>query len=170
MKGTPLWAKNAVTFDKGKKTSAAIFSNATKVETFRLFAVSRNEKSKTSLRTFKVFAQGPTLDGTFGRKLGAILLRPETYILPGQGTTACAFEPGVAFRVWSGPKSVDVIICFHCNQLGVVENDPKVSVRSIGGRLNDRMNVLGDFNPARAQLLALAKQAFASVEAVQSMR
>ena len=84
--------------------------------------------------------------------------------------TQCYFEPGVAFRVWSGLKSVDVILCFHCDQLGVVENNPNVPERNIGGRLNARMNVLGDFNPAREQLLALTKEAFASDDAVQAVR
>ncbi len=170
MKGTPQWTKKAATFNNGKRTSAAIFDRATKVETFRLFRTSPDEAAKTSMRGFEVFAQGPTLDGKFGQRLGAVLLRPESYVLPGQGTTACAFEPGVAFRVWSGATSVDAILCFGCNQLGVVENDPKVPERNIGGRLNDRMNVLGDFGPARVELLTLTKEAFASDDAVQSIR
>lgn len=169
MKGTLRWEKAASQFNAGKKTSAAIFDKATRVETFRLFPTSASDKPVGDVRGFATYWRGTTGAG-FARKLGAVLLRPDTYVLPGQSTTLCYFEPGVAYRVWSGTKFLDVVVCFHCNQLGVVENDPKVPERNIGGRLSARMNVLGNFNPARAELLSLTKEAFASDEALQAIR
>ncbi len=121
------------------------------------------------MRGFGVYARG-VADAKFAGKLGAILLVPESYVLPGMGMTLCLFQPGVAYRVWSGPKFVDAIICFHCDQLGVVENDKTVPERGIGGSLQGRMNVLGDFQPARAALLAVTKEAFASDAAVQGIK
>jgi len=62
--------------------------------------------------------------------------------------SACFFEPVVAFRFWKAGKAVDVLVCFHCGELGFqVVGEPK----AIGGTLS--------FGPARARLLALVTAA-----------
>lgn len=168
--GDPRYAKEVASFKAGTKTSAPIFRHATRIEIFHLFPNAPEEKSANSIRGFPIYQSATLPDATLGPQLGAILLRPESYVVASQDILLCYLMPAVAYRVWSGAQSLDVLICFHCNQLGVIENDPHVPIRNLGGRIDARMNVLGDFAPARAELLALTKRAFVSDDAVQAIQ
>src|SRR4051812_41937663 len=53
----------------------------------------------------------------FARQLARLVLEERSYnqsVIKG-----CAFSPGVAFRVWARKRAVDVLLCFHCDQMAV---------------------------------------------------
>lgn len=162
------WQAHAKLFDKNKSSAAAIFAGATKVESFRLFGRD-DEKPIGRTKNFAYFATGTTQDNRFAARLAAIILDAKTYPWPGQSTKQCYFDPGVAFRVWKNAEFVDTIICFHCNQLAVLENNPKVPQSSIGSSLEGRFYVAGDFDFARPQLLALVKETFPADPQMQAL-
>jgi len=58
---------------------------------------------------------------------------------------ACAFSPGVAFRVWARTRAVDVLVCFQCDE---------IAVAYVGGK---REMTAGDIDPARAAFVRLVK-------------
>jgi hypothetical protein len=58
---------------------------------------------------------------------------------------ACAFAPGVAFRVWARTRAVDVLICFQCDE---------IAAAYVGGR---RQMTAGDIDPARPAFVRLVK-------------
>jgi hypothetical protein len=58
---------------------------------------------------------------------------------------ACAFFPGVAFRVWARTRAVDVLVCLQCDE---------IAVAYVGGK---REMMAGDIDPARAAFVRLVK-------------
>lgn len=168
---SPSWRKQAKQFNKNKASAAALFAGADRVQVFRLFPQSgRQEKAQgTLLGNVPFYAKGKEQGAAFASRLGALVLAPKSYMLPGQSTSQCDIEPGVAFRVWRGKQFGDVIVCFECDQLAVLENNPKIPENTIGGWLTGRFVVAGGFNPIRPQLLALAKEALPDSPEVQKL-
>ena len=70
---------------------------------------------------------------------------------------ACAFVPGVAFRVWARTRAVDVLVSFACDE---------IAVAYVGGK---REMLVGDIDPARAAFVRLAKSALADVPEVTTL-
>ena len=62
----------------------------------------------------------------------------------------CAFSPGVAFRVWARKHAVDVLLCFHCDQLAVVSVDGRGDM------------ITRDIDPSRAAFVRLVKSVLGS--------
>jgi hypothetical protein len=62
---------------------------------------------------------------------------------------ACEFGPGVGYRIWSGKDSIVVLICFQCNEIGVIPDESKPTILNAHSA-----------DPARPALLKLARQAF----------
>ena len=164
----PRWFAAAQTFDKNKATAAAIFNGADKVEALRLFPVGSEKPLGQVAPHVPFFAKHTVDNAQFAARLGNIVLDAKSYALPGQSTTQCTIEPGVAFRVWKKQQFTDTVICFQCNQLAVLEHNDKAPNRSIGSLLQGRFNVAGDFL-VRPQLLALTKTAFPDDKAVQAL-
>jgi hypothetical protein len=69
----------------------------------------------------------------------------------------CAFAPAVAFRVYARTRAVDVLVCFQCDALAVAY---------VGGK---REMLVGDFDPARAAFVRLAKSVLADVPEVAQL-
>jgi len=69
----------------------------------------------------------------------------------------CAFAPAVAFRVYARTRAVDVLVCFQCDELAVAY---------VGGK---REMLVGDFDPARAAFVRLAKSVLADVPEVAQL-
>ncbi len=168
-RANPRWFAAAKAFDKNKATAAAIFDGADKVEALRLFAVASEKPLGQVADNVPFFSRRTVTDTGFAARLGALVLNPKSYALPGQSTTQCYFEPAVALRVWQGQRFADTVICFQCDQLAVLERDPSAPKRSIGGLLTGHFNIAGDF-VVRPQLLALTKTAFVGDKAVQKLR
>jgi hypothetical protein len=97
-----------------------------------------------------VQAVGHPQSGAFARGLAAVVLDEASYA-PGTGVVKwCAFRGTVVFRIWSGARSVDVVVCFSCDRVAVQ------SLRERGGRIGWTQ---GDVDQSRARLVGLAKQA-----------
>ena len=162
------WQKAAKAFEKNKAIAAAIFNGADKVEALRLFAVGSEKPLGQVADYVPFFSKHVAENKNFASRLGALVLDAKSYVLPGQSTTQCYFEPAVAFRVWKKQQFVDTVICFKCDQLAILERNNKAPERSIGGLLMGRFHVAGDF-VVHPQLLALTKAAFPNDKAVQAL-
>ena len=110
-----------------------------------------------------VYAVGKPLTVDFARRLTAALLDDATYNdeSPPFGhrtVKSCALWPGVGYRLWSGPRSIDLMFCFLCDQVEVIP-DPT----SYAGW------AAGDIDPARAAFVALAKEALPGVPEIAAL-
>ena len=99
-------------------------------------------KGKKTIGGYPIKETNEKLDKDFVKNLRAVLLQDKTYF----GRQARCFLPGVAFRMHSGKQTVDVVICFRCENL----------------RLTSQGNVSsgGGFGPDLKPLLKLALAAF----------
>jgi hypothetical protein len=151
------WETNARRFETEKAQAAAILTGADKVEPVRIEPLF--EVRGGGLDQYPVVSRAPRKGHAFAVRLAALLLDPKSYLIPGQDGKMCIFSPRVAFRVWKRSKFVDVLICFDCGQLMVVENDPAVPLRSLGAK-PARFRVGGDFDPILPELTKLVREAF----------
>jgi hypothetical protein len=79
-----------------------------------------------------------------------VFLDPATYDF--ERIKLCIFNPGVRFRVWSGDRCVELLLCFHCDEF-IFETYDSAGARLHGG--------CEDFEGrAPAELRALAREAF----------
>ncbi len=126
----------------------ALLDNVQKVETFRLSSdvkdVERRQISDYPLK-YKGNAQGQA----FARRIANILRKPQTYW--GSNDTTCIVDPGVAYRLWSGRRCVELMICFHCGQMLIATKNETGQVTHFA---------YTEFASVRPELIELAKQAF----------
>ena len=142
----------------------SILNGATRVETFRLDDSRDGDQVKDGttgqeIADYPLTFQGQTLGPPFAAKLSRAVRDPRTYVGPNDVT--CLINPGVAFRAWRGRECVEVIICYHCQQMLVTRKDTQG--RSVH-------TVYTEFGSMRAEVLALAKEAFPGDKAVQSLK
>jgi hypothetical protein len=162
--GDPIdWETNAKRFEAEKVQAASILEGADKVEPFRI-----EVPFESHGLDYTIVSRAHPLGHHFAKHLAAVLLNPKSYSIPGQDGKLCIFDPHVAFRVWKGADFVDVLICFECMQLMVVENDPAVPERSLGAKLA-RFRVGGDFDPVTGTIAQLAREAFPGDPSLQEV-
>lgn len=161
------WHEQAEVFDQNKATAAAILTGATKIEAYRFF--SQDEKKPLGeIGDLPFYHKTVVQEPSFKMRLATLLLDAKSYIIPGRDGKLCILEPTAGFRVWQDQKFVDVVICFSCNQLLVIENNPQVPMSSIGN-FRARFYVGGDFDSVRPQLLALVKEAMPDDALIQNL-
>jgi hypothetical protein len=68
--------------------------------------------------------------------------------------------PGVGFRLWSADRSVDLLLCFNCDQ---------IEIGPIPGRRGWSSRGHGDIDAARAAFVALAKEALPDVPEIAAI-
>jgi hypothetical protein len=153
------WQEQTRRFNQSKVSAATLFAKADRVEVFRLFPRGQEKPQGELLGGVAYFAKAKEQGPALAARVAQIVLEPTSYLLPGQLTRQCYFEPGAGLRVWGGKEFADVIICFNCSQLAVLENNRNLPENSIGGRVIGRFTVAGDFDPVRPRLAALAKEA-----------
>jgi hypothetical protein len=100
------------------------------------------------------------LDVALAKQLGDIMLDPDTYDF-NSAKPGCEFQPLAGFRVWHDKRSVDVILCFHCNELKLISPDP------VSKRYPSRVQ---GFDKARPAMVRLAKQAFPDDREIQDLK
>ena len=150
------WAEDAEQFNRGKEAAAAVLIEADRVEPFRIepgLVIERGLEDQQILYIAK------PLPSSTSARIATLLLNPKSYVSPGRSDKMCAFQPRLALRYSKEQRFLDVLICFSCNQLMVVERDPAVPFRSLGG-LDARFRVGGDFDPIREELKLLMVEAF----------
>jgi hypothetical protein len=150
------WANAADRFNLEKGPVAAILLDADKVEPYK---IEPGEEFERGIDSQTILYKAKPLSRNVSTRLAALLLDPRSYDSPGNGMKPCIFAPGVAFRFWKRGQFLDVLICFSCNQLMVVERDPAVRFNSIGGA-KARFRVGGDFDPALGYMRLLMTKAF----------
>jgi hypothetical protein len=120
----------------------------------------------TAFDGYPIYAAGPPLDKSFAMRLVEALLDDRAFepsdppfslhrVLKG-----CSIAPGVGFRLWSGNRTVDVLLCFHCDQ---------IEIGPIPGRRGRSSHGHGDIDDARAMFVALAKEALPDVPEITSI-
>lgn len=95
--------------------------------------------------TYRVLDRVVTLDAAQRREAVRTVSSAASYL---GGPMACLFDPGIALRFHKGAGSVQLLVCFTCNE--VIFEDAQ------GHPLSDKLT-LGE---ARERLLAIAVKAF----------
>ena len=94
------------------QTAIDILQSASAVESYRIDPVRGADVSRGILG-YPVIARGPHLDKVAARQLKSLVLDPRGYI----GDIWCGdIEPGVAFRIVSGERTLTILICFKCKE------------------------------------------------------
>lgn len=141
--------------------TAAILTGATKVEVFRIDGGEESPGPKATkpgdvaVDGYPVLARGKDQNKKFAAKLADILSDEKTYT---DQFSKC-FWPGVAFRVWKGDDSVDVVICFKCQNfyLGPTTDEEVMETASFSG------------SPNASRLVRLAKEALPDDKEIQAL-
>jgi hypothetical protein len=74
--------------------------------------------------------------------------------------TGCNPQPGLAFRIWQGDSYLEVVMCFSCNTLMILDHHIAQ---------HDFTSAWHDFSEDRPFLVQLAKQAFPQDTTVKSL-
>ncbi len=147
----------------GEKT-VSILKGATRVETFRLIESPYGDPAKAGtsgdeIADYPISSQGQIVGREFAADLSHAVLDPRTFA--GMNDTTCDINPGVAFRAWRGRECVEVIVCYHCQQMLVTTKDAQ-------GHMTH--SAYTEFYLNRPAFLALAKEAFPSDKEIQSLK
>jgi hypothetical protein len=139
----------------------AVLTNADEVETFRIdsksFYPDKRDLKGERIDGFLVIRKGKSQGPDFAERMRALLFRGSSYK---EGRAIC-FEPGVAYRFKQGEMSVDVLICFMCDNVDIQPNTKD----NYGTEIQ-----LADLTrKARAVLLALTKEAFSDDVEIQAI-
>jgi hypothetical protein len=135
----------------GEQAARAI-SQATKVEAIRLKGAADGRhgfvvESRTTLRKAALL------------KYRRVILRPESFDFPDEGVASiklCGhFEPGVLLRFYDLRGAVDLLLCFKCSELGVMEPAPGPALK-IGNPYDVSKDIQRlDMKPGERDLLGL---------------
>ena len=138
----------------------SILRGADRVETFRLDDSHDGEDVPMGreISDYPLLFQGHTLGPPFAAGLSRVLGDPRTYL--GPNDVSCLINPGVAFRAWRGPECVEVIVCFHCQQMIVTTKDAR-------GRVTH--SAYNEITWMRAEFIALAKESLPGDKEVQAL-
>jgi hypothetical protein len=97
-----------------------------------------------TIQRYPVRRVAPSQGRRFAKQLARLVMDERSYdqrnVIKG-----CAFSPGVAFRVWARKQALDVLLCFHCDQIAVAlvgENEERYA---------------GDLDPSRAAFVRMVK-------------
>jgi hypothetical protein len=115
-----------------------------------------------TIKRYPVRRVGAGQGRAFAQQLARLMLDERSYVpnmypFGRSEMKACAFAPGVAFRVWARTRAVDVLVSFDCDE---------IAVAYVGGK---REMLAGDIDPARAAFVRLAKAALADVPEVANL-
>lgn len=140
----------------GEATFEAI-KTAKSIEAVRIDGKKHDEKlvdSDTAIFGYPIASEPVKLTPEQIKSLGTILANPGTYSF--DSAKGCEFLPGVALRTSAGKQEVVILLCFGCDELAIY----------VGGRRVGHE----DFDNARGNLAALAKQVFPKDEEIQSLK
>lgn len=132
-----------------------VLNGAARVEVFRvkLDFDKSGEEARERMGPCVITARGNDQGKEFAARLRAILYDRSTY----SNSEAKCFTPGVAFRIWKDKKSVDVYICFHCDNFLIKTAEHESGKHSFLD------------TAARGKLVQLAKDAFPDDPEIQSL-
>jgi hypothetical protein len=137
------------------RSATSILRHGDRVEVFRVGPKLVEKPGPDTIGGFPILSVGTEQGRDFAARLGRVL-RSWSVAL---SSKKCVLEPGVAFRVWRGDRALEVLVCFKCDDLW-----PHV----VGEPDGLEGNVLA-FDPVRADLVALAKEAFPDDAKIQAL-
>ncbi|MEE8104621.1 MAG: hypothetical protein V3T86_03705 [Planctomycetota bacterium] len=130
-----------------------IADGAQTVTAYRIDGMDRKGKTN-GVHGYPMLAGPVDVDKTSQRELADVLTSDGTYLW--DIAKACEFSPGVAIRYEDGGESVDVLLCFSCDELEVYAGAEKVGHE--------------DFDPRRADLVKVAKRLFPNDKQIQGLK
>jgi hypothetical protein len=137
------------------RRTRSILEGATAVEVYRIDSEKVAAPGDPTLDGYLVVARGQDRGEEFAARLAEVLLDPGTY----SHSFALCFDPGVAYRLRKGRECLDIVICFHCEN--VYLGPPTRGVRE---------NASFHESPARHRLVRLAKEAFPEDKEIQGLK
>lgn len=140
--------------------AATIIVDARTSESFRLAHVQRLPISG-KIEDFPVVSKGRVLGQDLTSRLTRVLLDPHTYVTDTRhGLRSCIFDPIVAFRLSRGHSDVEILVCFHCNQMAITTIDDSARTST----------VYTEFDRVRPALVSVVKMAFPGDEEIDRLR
>lgn len=136
--------------------AATVLETADRVEVMRIAPQRDKTPDDKTVLGYPVRATGAEQGKEFAASLRDVLLNDASY--EWEIAKLCEFEPGVAFRVWSGKKSILVLLCFQCDAVGIASDET-----------NEKTLHVRDDDPARPALLKLAKQSLPNDKEIQGL-
>jgi hypothetical protein len=137
------------------RSATSILRHGDRVEVFQVSPKRADEPGPDTIGGYPILAVGKEQGPDFAARLGKVLR--SWSVAP--SSKKCIFEPGVAFRVWSGDRALEVLVCFKCDDLWPhVVGEP--------GELHGEVLA---FDAVRADLVALAKEAFPDDPKIQAL-
>jgi len=136
--------------------TVALVQSATSVETFRVElpmiddTTPEGDKEMEKLAPYdyyQVTKIGPVEAGDYLRQLQSLLMSRQSFY---HDDTKCILDPGTILRLKSPQGYVDIVQCFHCNEMVVACHVPK------GHGYTDWYGQIGN----RSAFLKLVKEAF----------
>lgn len=125
-----------------------------KVEAYRVALRKGVDDDAAETIAGATIVSGPVaVDENTARELAEILKSPNTY--GWDFAKGCKFDPGVVIRFASQSSAVDVVFCFHCEELQIYRDGKRV-----GGE---------DFDAASNRLAAIMKRVFPDDEEIQKL-
>jgi len=120
-------------------------------------------RQPTKIEAWRIHADAATpakeLDIAMGRQLAKILESPSTFDFT--MAKGCKFDPIAGFRLTRDKRVIEVLLCFHCNELKLISPDP------VSKRYPSR---IADFDPGRAELVKFIKQVFPDDQEIQGLQ
>lgn len=105
-----LFAAGYFYFTRDVLPGREILKNADRVEVFKVGSRALANSPVPHVQSFPIVRTGLELDREAAQKLGRLLNGPGVF----RNQTKCVLQPSAAFRVWSGSRSVDVLLDFNC--------------------------------------------------------
>jgi hypothetical protein len=128
----------------------------TRVEVFRVGPEPADSPAGGTIGGYPILATGKEQGPDFAARLSKVLRSGGVT----KNQKKCGLQPGVAYRIWGGEKTVEVLVCFKCDVLW-----PHV----VGQEGVPPHEEWMDFDPVRPKLLALTKEAFPNDAEIQNL-
>ena len=147
----------------GGKTAASLIADLSQAKTSTAYRIDGFQSGQEPLpptdkpqaiHGYPVTSSAVPIDDLSRTELSKILGDPGTYLW--DESKACEFLPGIALQLAGDNVTVDVLICFSCDEL-VFYTDGKLAGHE-------------DFDPRRSDLLRIAKKLFPDDKTIQSLK
>ena len=137
----------------GGEQAFEIFQQPKTVQAYRLNGHNRVSPPTKGIDGYEVLSGGVAVSEEHAGELKKILTDPDIYYW--DRAKACVFSPGVAIIYTSEKGSLDVLLCFGCDQIDIYQNGKRV-----GGE---------DFDKAREAIVAVVKKMFPDDAEIQAI-
>lgn len=130
----------------------AVLAGATRAESFRIESAAAPAAGAPVLRGYPILRPGPDCTPAQLDEFRRLALDAGNYDF--ERAKGCEFMPGVGLRLHTGERTLDVLLCFSCDEWEFWLGDARV---------------IEDFDPARPALLRLAQALFPDDAALQGL-